>query len=117
METVYIETTVVSYLVVKPSQNVIVAAHQQLTREWWQRQRPQFACYVSNVVLNEARRGDPKQATLRLRALEGIANLSGSAEAERLAASFLAHVLPPKALGDAAHLAIATVGQVKYLVT
>ena len=54
---------------------------------------------------------------LRLQALEGIAKLSGSAEAERLAASFLSQVLPPKALGDAAHLAIATVGQVKYLVT
>jgi hypothetical protein len=49
--------------------------------------------------------------------LEKIPKLSGSAGAERLAESFLAQVLPPKALGDAAHLAIATVGQVKYLVT
>jgi hypothetical protein len=117
METVYIETTVVSYLVSHPSQDVIVAAHQKLTREWWQRRRPLFACVISDVVLDEAGDGDAEQASLRLKALEGIPKLAATAEGERLAAAFLADALPAKAVGDAAHLAIATVGKVKYVLT
>jgi hypothetical protein len=117
METVYIETTVVSYLISRPSQELVVAAHQELTREWWQRRQRLFACFISDAVLDEASEGDPEQAALRLQALEGIPKLTATAEGERLAAVFLAGALPPKAAGDAAHLAIATVGKVKYLLT
>jgi hypothetical protein len=117
METVYIETTVVSYLVSHPSQDVVVAAHQQLTREWWDRRRPLFACFISDVVLDEAGDGDPEQAALRLKALENIPKLAATTEGECLAEAFLVDALPAKAAGDAAHLAIATVGKVKYLVT
>jgi hypothetical protein len=117
MDTVYIETTVVSYLVSHPSQDVIVAAHQQMTRDWWHRRRLLFARFISDVVLDEAGDGDAEQAALRLKALEGIPKLAATAEGERLAAAFLVDALPTKAVGDAAHLAIATVGKVKYLVT
>jgi hypothetical protein len=117
METVYIETTVVSYLVSRPSQELVVAAHQQLTREWWQRRRRLFACFISDVVLDEAGEGEPGQAALRLQALDSIPKLAATVEGERLAAAFLADALPAKAAGDAAHLAIATVGKVKYLLT
>ncbi len=117
METVYIETTVVSYLVSHPSPDLVVAAHQKLTHEWWKRRRPLFACFISDVVLDEAGDGDAEQAALRLKALRGIPKLAATAEGERLATAFLAGVLPAKAAGDAAHLAIATVGKVKYLLT
>ena len=90
METVYIETTVVSYLVSRPSQDVVVAAHQQLTQEWWRRRRRSFACFISDVVLDEVSEGDAEQAALRLQALEGIPKLVATAEGERLAAAFLA---------------------------
>jgi hypothetical protein len=74
METVYIETTVVSYLVSRPGQDLVVAAHQQVTREWWQRRRRLFACFISDAVLDEASEGDPEQSALRLQALDGIQN-------------------------------------------
>src|ERR1700682_5149210 len=99
METVYIETTIVSYLVSNPSQDVIVAAHQQLTREWWDRRRPLFACFISDVVLDEAGDGDAEQAALRLKSLEGIPKLAATVEGERLAAAFLVDALPTKAVG------------------
>jgi len=117
METVYIETTIVSYLVARPSRDLIVAAHQQLTRQWWEQRRAKFACFISEVVLDEARDGDAEQAALRLKAMEGIPRLAATPEGERLAAAFLEGALPLKAARDAAHLAIAAVGGVKYLLT
>jgi hypothetical protein len=117
METVYIETTIVSYLVARPSRDLIVAAHQQLTREWWGRRRPLLTCFISDVVLDEARQGEAEQAALRLKALEGLPRLAATLEAEQLAVAFLKTVLPSKAARDAAHLAIATMGKVKYLLT
>lgn len=117
METVYIETTIVSYLVARPSRDLIVAGHQQLTREWWDHRRVKFACFISDVVLDEAQAGDEAQAALRRQALHGFPRLAATPEAERLAADFLRSILPTKAARDAAHLAIAAAGHVKYLLT
>jgi hypothetical protein len=69
------------------------------------------------VVLDEARDSDAAQAALRLQALEGFPRLAATPEAEHLAVAFLQGALPTKAARDAAHLAIATVGKVKYLLT
>ena len=60
MEKVYLETTIVSYLVSDPSRDLIVAAHQALTNRWWVVRRPLFECFTSAVVLDEARQGDPR---------------------------------------------------------
>ncbi len=117
MDSVYIETSVVSYLVSRPSRELVVAAHQQLTREWWEARRPLFACFVSAFVLDEASGGDPGAAASRLKMLEGSPRLAATPEAARLAGMFLREVLPPKAAGDAAHLAMATVAGAKYLLT
>ena len=62
---VYIETTILSYLVARPSRDLIVAAHQKLTREWWKRHRAAYDCYVSQVVLDEITRGDPAESMKR----------------------------------------------------
>jgi hypothetical protein len=117
METVYIETSVVSYLVSRPSRDLVVAGHQQLTQEWWENRRAKFVCFISDMTLDEARDGDAAQAALRLQALEGFPRLAATPEAEKLAAAFLEGVLPTKEARDAAHLAIATVAKVKYLLT
>jgi len=66
METVYLETSIVSYLVAEPSRDLISAANQQVTRDWWQRRRPSFACLVSQEVVAEASRGDPERVRRRL---------------------------------------------------
>jgi hypothetical protein len=95
VDTVYIETTVVSYLVSRLSQDLVVAAHQQLTREWWYRRRSLFACFISDVVLDEAGEGDAEQVALRLRTLEGIPKLARTAEGEHLANAQLLDRLEP----------------------
>lgn len=51
---VYVETTIISYLAARPSRDLIMAARQQLTHEWWDRRRPAFYVYVSELVIAEA---------------------------------------------------------------
>ena len=62
---VYIETSIVSYLASRPSRDLVVAGRQQLTHAWWDRRRASFDLYVSQVVLDEVRVGDPEAAQRR----------------------------------------------------
>lgn len=81
---VYIETSIVSYLTARPSRDLIVAGHQQLTHDWWQTQRSRFRLYASQLVIREASGGDPQAADARLRALEGLPLLEICLEAVAL---------------------------------
>ena len=83
--TVYIETSVVSYLTARPSRNVVVAAYQEVTREWWRDAAARFNLVASELVAAECRAGDRSAAHARLEALEGVALLAASPEAEELA--------------------------------
>jgi predicted nucleic acid-binding protein len=118
METVYIETSVVSYLTSRPSRDLVLAAHQALTRQWWEEQRRQYHCVVSALVLDEAADGDPEAARLRLESLAGIPVVEITPAAEMLADRFVnSGVLPPHVTKDAVHIAIAAVAGIKYLLT
>jgi predicted nucleic acid-binding protein len=118
METVYIETTIVSYLVANSSREAILAAHQLLTRQWWQNQRSSYQCLVSDETLTEAARGDVEQARLRLEALQGLPALPITLEVENLADAILqSGSLPAAARSDAIHVAAATLAGVDFLLT
>jgi len=67
MQKVYLETTIASYLAAKASRDLIIAAHQQITQDWWQTARDRFDLYVSEAVLDEVRVGDPEAIERRLR--------------------------------------------------
>jgi hypothetical protein len=118
METVYIETSVVSFLVSSASRQLETAWRQKLTRDWWRLRRPLFHCVTSDAVLTEAREGDATQSRLRLEALTGMTTLRLNAEARRLSEALMsAGVLPPLAGMDALHLALATVYRADFLLT
>ena len=118
MASIYIETSVVSYLTARLSASLVAAAHQQITREWWDRQRPRFDQYISPLVLEEAGRGDPGAAARRLAALDGFAVLEATESAAGLVDALLSDgALPGDARDDAAHVAIAAVHGIDYLVT
>jgi hypothetical protein len=118
METVYIETSIVSYLVAKPSRDAVTAWRQRLTREWWIEQRGQFVCVISPEVIAEAVAGDAAFAEQRKAALRELPLVSGGKESAELAADLMGHNLfPPNARADALHLAIATCAAVDYLLT
>jgi hypothetical protein len=117
VSTVYVETSVVSYLTARPSRDVVLAAHQRLTRDWW-RGRAAYALRVSQLVLDEAAAGDHVWQARRLRALRGVPVLPLTDAATRLA-NALVHqgALPKKATVDAFHIGIAAAHEVTYLLT
>lgn len=84
MATVYIATSVISYLTARPSPALLAAAHQQVTREWWDHHRHRFDQFISPLVLDEAARGDPDAAARRLTVLEGFAVLEPTQAAAEL---------------------------------
>jgi predicted nucleic acid-binding protein len=115
---VYIETTVVSYLVARGSRDVVQVAHLEITRQWWETRRGDFDVYVSQVVVREAGQGDPDAAARRLAAIEALPRLALTVEVEALAGALVAEgPLPEKAADDAVHLALATVHEMDYLLT
>ena len=118
MESVYLETSFISYLAARPSGDLLVAAHQKTTQDWWTDRRDQFACYVSQVVIDEASAGDPTEAQKRLAVISTLAALDVALGAESLTQAILASgALPPSADRDAAHVAVAAYHAVDYLLT
>jgi hypothetical protein len=85
MESVYLETTFISYLVARPGRDVIVAGRQQTTQEWWVNRRSEFECSVSQVVIDEASVGDPAEVQKRLAVIGGLPALEVTETAESLA--------------------------------
>lgn len=115
---VYLETSVVSYMTSRLARDVVVLAHQQLSREWWELRRGEFELYTSEVVVAESERGDPEAARARREILRQTRKLAASEVAEQLVPVLLrATGLPPKALADMAHIALATVHGMQYLLT
>jgi len=119
MERVYLETSLISYLVARPSRDLLVAAHQQVTQEWWTNRRSQFECSVSQVVIDEASLGDPAEVQKRLAIVSVLPALeiTAAAAGALTEAIMLAGMLPAHAVGDAAHVAVAAVHATDYLLT
>jgi predicted nucleic acid-binding protein len=114
----YIETTIVSYLVARPSRDLLLLTHQEITRDWWQSRRCHFDLYISELVMEEAAAGNPVVAQRRLEILADITILPQTPSVEVLAEDLIGEgVLPSKAAADAVHLALATVYGCEYLLT
>ena len=115
---VYIETTIVSYLAARPSRDLVTAAYQKMTHDWWELRRPGFDLYASELVLNEAGAGDPEAAAERLTFLEPLTLLEATLDAEALARAFVeSGPIPRREPEDAGHIAMATAHGMDYLLT
>ena len=115
---VYLETTIISYLTARPSRDLVVAANQQVTQDWWQMRHSLFDVFVSEVVIKEASGGDENAARQRLEEIEGIPLLTLTADAAVLAERLVKELpLPEKAITDAVHVAVAATNGMDYLMT
>ena len=115
---VYVETSVISYLAGRPSRDLIVAGRQALTIEWWGTCRTRFDLYVSALVVTEAEDGDPAAVQRRLAAIEGVPALTVNDEAQALARQMIrSGPIPKEYPEDALHIAICALNGIDYLVT
>lgn len=117
-QSVYLETTIPSYLTAWPSRDLVTAAHQQVTREWWEARRNDFDLYVSALVVQEAEAGDEDAAARRLAILEGLPLLELTERASEFAHRLVeARLIPLRKVEDALHIATAVVHGMDYLLT
>ena len=114
---VYLETSIISYLAARPSRDIIIAAHQELTNEWWENRRKRFELFVSQLVIQEAKAGDKNAAQKRLDILEPIPLLELNDKVISLARILMNKAVPPKAVEDALHIAVAAIHGMDYLLT
>ncbi|MEI7901984.1 MAG: DNA-binding protein [bacterium] len=118
MKTVYIETSIVSYLTARASYDVRIIAWQEMTARWWQTAPEQYDLYVSELVRQEAGRGDAGAAGRRVASISMLPELKHLPEAKCLAERFLNSGAIPSAAGDdAAHVALAAVHNMDFLLT
>jgi hypothetical protein len=115
---VYVESTIPSYLVARPARDLLQAARQQLTRDWWDLQRIKHELYTSQITLDEIGAGETEMARQRLGIMTGVAVLDLTPKAEAVAETILqSGMLPPNADSDAAHIALATIHGMDILLT
>jgi len=118
LPTLYLETTIVSYLTARPSRDIIVFSHQELTRQWWEEERRGYRLFVSPRVIEEAQQGDAAAAQRRMEYLTGSVALEPTEEVEALATLVQGALrIAEKAVGDAYHLAYVIHYEIDYLLT
>ena len=115
---VYIETSVISYLTARPSNDIRAMANQNVTIDWWETQRSNYDIFISEFVVAEASLGHPDAINRRLAIIADITELQATEEVRVLGQELIRrHALPANAEIDAYHVAIATVNGIEYLLT
>ena len=115
---VYIETSIVSYLTARPSNDIRVAANQNATIEWWDTQSQKFDLFISELVIAEVSLGHPEAAQRQLQVIHEIQKLEATNEMRILGQEFIRKgAIPKQAEVDAYHVAIAAVNGIEYLLT
>jgi predicted nucleic acid-binding protein len=118
MATAYIETTIPSYYVARPSNSLIQASRQASTREWWDGGCSGFDLVTSLETLDEAAKGDGEMASDRQALLAAVRLLPVTDEVIALASVLVSSgLVPASAASDAMHIAVASVHCIDYLVT
>ncbi len=118
MKSVYIETSIASYLTARPSRDLRATAWQQTTIQWWEQERAKYELFIAELVLAEAQSGDADAAARRLAVLDVLPLLPVTDDAKELAVRLMADGgIPLRAEADALHVAVASVHAMDYLLT
>ena len=118
IKSVYIESSVISYLVARKSRDIVITARQAITETWWYDCKSKFDSYISTLVIQEIERGDKEAATKRLKVIEAIPLVAISLEADNLAKNLINKgVVPINSEDDALHISIAATSGIDFLLT
>lgn len=114
----YLETSIISYLTADRSGDVIIFARQEITKDWWSRHRRDYELFVSDIVEQEVSLGNPRMSDKRLKIITPLKKLATSERAIELAENLVRRkAVPTKAAADALHIAIATVEEMRFLMS
>jgi len=118
MDTVYLETSIVSHATARTSSNAATAVLQDQAKRWMNEQRSNFNVVTSRLVLDEAALGDPDAAQRRLTLLSDIPVLNPNPDVESVAEQLVSRsLIPENARLDASHVATAALAGVQFLLT
>ena len=116
--TVYIETTIPSYLTANPSRDIFQLSRQSITRRWWDTKRQDYDLGTSDFTVIECRKGDPAAAQRRMDSIKGIPLLEIIGDMYSLSDSYMKFLpIPADSKDDTLHLAACVVRQIDYLLT
>lgn len=117
-ETVYIETSIVSYFTSRPSRDLVIAARQEVTHDIWPILIERFEIYISALVLQEISQGDTEAASRRLSAVSELPVLEVSQESLSIAKSLIIRgAIPSEEEEDALHIALTSINSIDFLLT
>ena len=115
---IYIESTIPSYVVARPARDLLQAARQQLTKDWWDLKREMHELFTSQVVLDEIAFGEKAMAQLRLDLLQGVPLLPVTDDVKDFARKVqTSGLLPATADRDATHIALASAYEMDILLS
>ena len=118
MKSVYIESSVISYITARPSRDVVTSARQTITIEWWEEYKDSFDAFISELVIEEIGSGDLVAAKRRLSMIEKLPVLEATENSKTLAKALLAeNAIPKSSAEDALHISIAAVQGIDFLLT
>jgi hypothetical protein len=118
MDTVYIETSIVSHATAWPCPDPATAVLQEQAKRWMNEQRPLYDVVISQLVIDEAAMGDADASSRRLQMLNGIPVLPANPDADTVADEIVGRsMMPASARIDALHVALAALAGVQYLLT
>jgi len=118
MKSVYIESSVISYITARPSRDVVTSARQAITIEWWETYKDSFEVFISELVLEEIGSGDLQASSNRLAIVENIPVLVATENAMALAKVLISeNAIPASSTEDALHISIAAVQDIDFLLT
>lgn len=116
--TVYLDTTICSYLAARSRNDPLSVQRQLTTHMWWSYERQHYRLCISKRVLDEADEGHPIYAKERRRFIESLWALEPDSDSDELKRHLIGRgLLPLKAWKDAEHIAIAATHSVRYLLT
>lgn len=115
---VYVESSVISYVTAKTPEDLITAARQSITRDWWQNERSFYDLCISALVQQEISAGNKEAAERRLLLVENLPIIAVSDIAINIAERLTeAKAVPSTSVEDALHIGIAAAQGADFLLT
>lgn len=116
--TVYIETSIVSYYTSRPNRDLIIAARQQQTYDWWNNRIKDFDVFISKMVLEEIADGNTNAAEKRLIVVNNFTLLDLTESVFTLAQELIqSKTMPQEYPEDSLHVAVAAVNGIDFILT